>query len=60
MDDPLDQIPPIKGRRVAGEPPQGEAGHFQLCPVCGQAFDRRELRQALRHAQRGHTAEPRS
>ncbi len=58
--DQNDEIPPITGRRVAGEPAEGEAGHFEICPGCGQAVDRRDLRQVMHHGTPGHAPEKRS
>ena len=47
----LGNIPP--GKRVGGDP-ISEADNFQVCPGCGQAFDRRELAQVPYHDQPGH------
>ncbi|RWB65577.1 MAG: hypothetical protein EOQ52_24620 [Mesorhizobium sp.] len=45
--------PPITGTRLGREPPT-EAHHFHLCPTCGQAVDRRDLRQVIWHEQPKH------
>ncbi len=45
--------PPIKGTRRGGLP-ASEADHFYFCPTCGQAVDRRDLRQVIWHEQPGH------
>jgi hypothetical protein len=47
------------GRRRSGEPAEGERGHFMLCPYCGQAIDRRDLAQVLRHEAPGHEPDER-
>ncbi|KUM26701.1 hypothetical protein AU467_20460 [Mesorhizobium loti] len=45
--------PPIKGRpRVRSA--ATEQDHFHICPACGQAVDRRDLRQVIWHEQPGH------
>ncbi|RWI96067.1 hypothetical protein [Mesorhizobium sp.] len=46
------------GKR-AGNPPADEAAHIITCPVCGQAFDCRDLGQVLHHATRLHQPLPR-
>jgi hypothetical protein len=43
----------ITGFRVGGEP-ENEAEHFMECPVCGQAFDMRDLGQVFHHDQPQH------
>jgi hypothetical protein len=43
----------IIGTRDDGEPAD-ESGHFEVCPVCGQAFDRRVLELAIYHNQPVH------
>lgn len=43
----------IIGRRDDGEPAQ-ESEHFEICPVCGQAFDARVLALAIYHNQPKH------
>ncbi|ESY67388.1 hypothetical protein NKH57_18140 [Mesorhizobium sp. M1050] len=45
--------PPIIGSRH-GKEPADERDHFHTCPVCGQAVDRRDLRQVLWHEQPWH------
>lgn len=37
-----------------GPPVADEAEHFVICPVCGQAFDMRDLGQVFHHAQEEH------
>ena len=39
----------IKGKQIAGPPIGSEADHFQLCPDCGQAFDKRDLGELMHH-----------
>ncbi|RWF79013.1 MAG: hypothetical protein EOS26_03335 [Mesorhizobium sp.] len=46
--------PPITGTRHS-EPVKDEGEHFYSCQTCGQAVDRRDLRQVIWHEQRGHT-----
>ncbi|RWN25254.1 MAG: hypothetical protein EOR95_29070 [Mesorhizobium sp.] len=46
--------PPIAGTRH-GEPVKHEEDHFYFCPTCGQAVDRRDLRQVIWHEQPSHT-----
>lgn len=46
------------GKRVGPEP-ENEAEHFITCPVCGQAIDKRDLEEVLRHEQPGHKARER-
>lgn len=41
------------GRRH-GPPAVSEADHFNVCPVCGQAFDMRRLEEGLYHATPDH------
>lgn len=41
------------GKRHGGEP-ANEVDHFIVCPVCRQAFDRRDLSQVLHHAAPEH------
>lgn len=43
----------IKGKRH-GKPAKDEADHFIKCPICGQAFDMRELGDVLHHAEPEH------
>ncbi|TIV96813.1 MAG: hypothetical protein E5V85_16715 [Mesorhizobium sp.] len=43
----------IVGKRHGDEPPT-EAHHFHLCPTCGQAVDRRDLRQVIWHQRPTH------
>ncbi|WP_254018585.1 hypothetical protein [Mesorhizobium escarrei] len=38
----------IKGKRH-GPPAKDEAEHFEFCPICGQAFDKRNLGEVLHH-----------
>lgn len=38
----------VAGERLGGEPPT-EADHFYVCAACGQAVDRRDIRQVLWH-----------
>ncbi|SFO88242.1 hypothetical protein SAMN03159463_03160 [Mesorhizobium sp. NFR06] len=45
--------PPIIGR-LRGKQPDDERDHFYRCPVCGQAVDRRDLRQVMWHEQPAH------
>jgi hypothetical protein len=41
------------GVGITGEPEGGEPAdereHFEVCPVCGQAFDLRNLDQVIHH-----------
>jgi hypothetical protein len=57
-----------KGLSVNGEGIKGEredavvtheSEHFEVCPVCGQAFDLRDLAQVLHHDQPEHEPLPR-
>jgi hypothetical protein len=45
----------IIGKSDDGEP-ANEAEHFEVCPVCGQAFDVRVLELVIYHAQAVHEA----
>jgi Fe2+ or Zn2+ uptake regulation protein len=45
-----------KGVRV-GPPVKDESEHFLVCKVCGQAFDMRDLEEAMHHIPKEH--EPR-
>lgn len=47
----------ILGIPESGEP-ASEAEHFEVCPVCGQAFDVRVLELVIYHAQPVHEAMP--
>ncbi|RRH89557.1 hypothetical protein EH240_33790 [Mesorhizobium tamadayense] len=44
---------PVVGTRH-GKQPAEEIDHFHTCPYCGQAVDRRDLRQVLWHEQPTH------
>ena len=51
--------PVIAGRsRSAIAPPRGELIHFELCPMCGQAVDRRDIYAVMHHLPVGHTPLP--
>lgn len=50
LDDPCHNI---RGR-LDGVEPAHEAEHFELCPICGQAYDCRNLGQVLHHDQSDH------
>lgn len=43
---------------VVGPDHANEADHFQVCPGCGQAFDKRKLGDVLHHLTRGHAPLP--
>ena len=45
--------PPIVGKRHGGKP-KSEEDNFYRCPACGQAVDRRDLRQVIWHQQPAH------
>jgi hypothetical protein len=45
----------IKGR-AEGVEPENEAEHFDVCPLCGQAFDMRDLDDVMRHGNPHDTA----
>lgn len=45
------------GRDAEGEPAD-EVDHFEVCPECGQAFDRRDLELVMHHYQPGHKPIP--
>ncbi|MBZ9851230.1 hypothetical protein LB565_24895 [Mesorhizobium sp. CA14] len=45
--------PPITGKPHGGEPAR-EIDHFYFCRTCGQAVDKRDLRQVIWHEQREH------
>lgn len=47
------------GKRI-GDQPADEAANFIVCPVCGQAFDKRDLQQVMRHMIPGHEPEERA
>jgi hypothetical protein len=47
----------IRGTDIEGEP-ENEADNFEICPHCGQAFDRRDLDQVLHHDQEEHEPIP--
>jgi hypothetical protein len=47
----------ITGEPVDGEPTD-EREHFEKCPVCGQAFDLRDLAQVLHHDTPDHKPIP--
>jgi len=44
----------IIGRRVGPEPAD-ESAHFEVCDICGQAVDMRNLAQVLHHYEPEHT-----
>jgi len=46
--------PPIVGRLRVKAAAQ-ERDHFHICPACGQAVDRRDLRLVIWHEQPGHS-----
>jgi hypothetical protein len=51
--------PVIPGRsRSAIAPPRDELIHFELCPMCGQAVDRRDIYAVMHHLPVGHTPLP--
>jgi hypothetical protein len=50
-------MPEIRGTDADDEP-ANEADHFEICPVCGQAFDRRDLDQVLHHDEDAHDPIP--
>lgn len=43
----------IKGT-FDGAEPRDESEHFEVCPICGQAIDLRELEQVIYHGQPEH------
>ncbi len=45
-------------RAVTLSDPPDEAGHYGICPACGQAFDRRELGQVAHHMAPKHQRLP--
>lgn len=47
----------IRGRALDIEI-QDELEHFDLCPVCGQAFDMRELAEVFHHDTEEHERLP--
>ncbi|TPM06795.1 MULTISPECIES: hypothetical protein [unclassified Mesorhizobium] len=47
----------IQGKRH-GTPVKDEAEHFMVCPICGQAFDMRDLGQVFHHADEDHQPLP--
>jgi hypothetical protein len=47
----------IVGERIGGSPAD-ERVHFYVCPVCGQAVDKRDLGQVFHHGQPGHDRLP--
>jgi hypothetical protein len=50
----------IIGEQIGGAVPADEAGHFYLCPRCGQAVDERDLGQVLHHEEPDHAPLPES
>lgn len=51
--------PVILGRsRSAIAPPKDELVHFELCPMCGQAVDRRDIYAVMHHLPVGHAPLP--
>lgn len=45
-------------RRSAIAPPKDELVHFELCPMCGQAVDRRDIYAVMHHLPVGHAPLP--
>lgn len=49
--------------RSSQEPSRGRAvdelRHFEVCPMCGQAIDRRDDRSVMHHLPLGHAPMPR-
>jgi 5-methylcytosine-specific restriction endonuclease McrA len=48
----------VVGVRIKGPPVTSEADHFMTCPICGQAFDRRDLGQVVHHMPDEHEPLP--
>jgi hypothetical protein len=52
------------GEGILGKPDDGEpvneAEHFEVCPVCGQAFDARLLELVIYHSQPVHEPLPKN
>lgn len=49
------------GEGIIGTPdeePTNESGFFEVCPVCGQAFDARMLELVVYHHQPEHEPKP--
>lgn len=44
------------GEGIIGKPDDGLPEHFEVCPVCGQAFDARLLELVIYHDQPVHEA----
>jgi hypothetical protein len=43
---------------IIGKPADGLPEHFEVCPLCGQAFDARLLERVLYHNQPVHDPLP--
>ena len=45
-------------KRIAGPAIRSETDNFHVCPDCGQAFDKRDLREMMHHMQPDHEPLP--
>lgn len=45
-------------RRGILHPAKDELRHFELCPMCGQAVDRRDIHAVMHHLPVGHEPLP--
>jgi hypothetical protein len=50
--------PPILSRRAAAKMLRDELAHFERCPMCDQAVDRRDIRAVMHHLPVGHRPTP--
>jgi len=44
--------------RGSGRSPEDELAHFELCPMCSQAVDRRDIHAVMHHLPVGHAPLP--
>jgi hypothetical protein len=50
---------PLDQRLARAMPLRNELAHFELCPMCGQAVDRRDIHAVMHHLPVGHQPLPR-
>lgn len=50
--------PRALSRRTAAKMLRDELAHFECCPMCGQAIDRRDIYAVMHHLPVGHQPTP--
>lgn len=48
----------IMGKQTGGSEITNEADHFEVCNICKQAYDRRDLQLVMYHLKEGHKPLP--